>query len=266
MKKNLLLVIDMQNDFCRPDGALYVPHAENDVKRVSAFILNHEKAIDHILFTQDTHHYLDIAHPGFWKNAAGERPALYTNISFTDFKNEVWLPVTDKEAVGNYLAALEAQGEFPHVIWPEHCIVGSEGAAIVSELLEAGRQWSFSSGKTFQVISKGLNPLTEHFGALRANIPNKNDASTLLNEELKTIICDYENIIIAGEAKSHCVANTIKQIFELDEFKGNMLILDDCMSNVPGFEESAQEIYQMAANRGAQFISSSMLNRSLDFR
>jgi nicotinamidase/pyrazinamidase len=70
-KKNLLLIIDMQHNFAANGGSLYVPGAEEDVLRVAKVIVKHDKAIDHIIFTQDTHHVLDISHPGFWRNEKG---------------------------------------------------------------------------------------------------------------------------------------------------------------------------------------------------
>ena len=63
-KKNLLIVIDMQNDFCLPDGALYVPGAEDDIQRVKNFIDRNYRMIDHIVLTQDNHQVIDISHPG----------------------------------------------------------------------------------------------------------------------------------------------------------------------------------------------------------
>jgi nicotinamidase/pyrazinamidase len=65
-----------------------------------------------------------------------------------------------------------------------------------------------------------------------------------------------ENIIIAGEAKSHCIANTLKQILELEKYSFNLTVLDDCMSPVPGFEKIADPIYQKARDAGVQFIKS----------
>ena len=70
MKTNLLL-IDCQNDFMEPTGALYVPGAEKDAERISALIQNNALNIDNIYATLDQHHYLDIAHPSFWKDKNG---------------------------------------------------------------------------------------------------------------------------------------------------------------------------------------------------
>jgi nicotinamidase/pyrazinamidase len=73
---------------------------------------------------------------------------------------------------------------------------------------------------------------------------------------LDQLQAQFENIIIAGEAKSHCIANTLKQILELEKYSFNLTVLDDCMSPVPGFEKIADPIYQKARDAGVQFIKS----------
>ena len=69
--KTVLLVVDMQNDFCLPSGSLYVPGAEKDVERLSRLIKEKMTVIDKIILTADEHHVMDIAHPSYWKRASG---------------------------------------------------------------------------------------------------------------------------------------------------------------------------------------------------
>ena len=40
-----LLVIDPQNDFCHPDGSLFVPGADDDVERLAAFVESLKRAL-----------------------------------------------------------------------------------------------------------------------------------------------------------------------------------------------------------------------------
>jgi nicotinamidase/pyrazinamidase len=248
--KNLLLIIDMQNDFCLPGGALYVDGAEKDVARLSRFISTNEQYIDKIILTRDTHHVIDISHPAFWENENGENPSPFTPISLADIESQKWRPKFFVREAKKYLEDLDKQREFGHVIWPEHCINGSSGAAIADELMVAVGHWA-RKGNYFEVVQKGLNPLSEHFGAIRANIPVPDDVQTLPNPQLIRELKTYDNIIIAGEAKSHCVANTIKQILEAGAIKGQLIILDDAMSNVTGFENLATPIYSNALKKGA---------------
>lgn len=261
--KNLLLIIDMQNDFCQPYGALYVPGAENDAMRLSRFIEINESKIDEIVLTQDNHHIIDISHPEFWTDKDGLCPQPFTLITPEDIKKRKWIPKYFPTEASDYIEKLSEQGEFAHFIWPEHCIIGSEGAAIHNIILEAVRKWA-RKGRFFNVIQKGVNPLTEHFGALRANIPIENDIQTQPNKLLIEKLSLAENIIIAGEAKSHCVANTIKQILETEAIKGQLFVLEDAMSNVPGLEKLADPIYQQALKRGATFTTTKEIFKKLN--
>jgi len=254
--KTLLLIIDMQNDFCRTDGALYVNGAEKDVARLGSFIKTNSDKIDHIIMTQDNHHVIDISHPGFWKDKKGNLPLPFTVISVEDVRNGDWIPRFWREGAVEYIHKLEKQGEFPHVIWPEHCIIGSSGAAIVDEIMQPVIDWA-RKGNFFDIIIKGTNPLTEHFGALRANVPIEGSPETQINAELIRKLEHFDDILMTGEAKSHCVANTIKQMFDINGMTRKLVILEDCMSNVTGFETIALPIYQKARKEGARFALSS---------
>jgi nicotinamidase/pyrazinamidase len=80
MKKDvLLLVIDMQYDFCFPDGALYVHGAEKDAERLGRFINKYSERIDHIVLTQDNHNVIDISHPAYWEDPNGNHPLPFMN-------------------------------------------------------------------------------------------------------------------------------------------------------------------------------------------
>lgn len=248
--KNILLIIDMQFDFCNPEGALFVPGAETDVANVASFI--ESEHLDGIILTQDTHHVLDISHPVFWADKNGLPPDPFTVIKYADIADGIWSPVYEKEYAVGYVKNLEAQGEFPHIVWPEHCIWGSKGASVDSTVMDAVEKWA-RKGNYFSVVCKGKNPLTEHFGALRANIPIKGDASTQLNLDLLAQLAAAEKIYLAGEAKSHCVANTLKQLLD-SAVSSQIVVLENCMSNVPGFESLADPIYLQAKTMGVQFL------------
>ena len=134
--KTVLLVVDMQNDFCLPSGSLYVPGAEKDVERLSRLIKEKMTVIDKIILTADEHHVMDIAHPSYWKNKRGEHPAPFTTISWWEVLSGEWIPFGDREEVIDYLRRLIENEEYKHMIWPEHCLYGSEGAAITPVLME----------------------------------------------------------------------------------------------------------------------------------
>lgn len=263
-KKNALLIIDAQYDFCNPKGALFVKGSVEDNQRLASFILNNIDEIDFMAATLDSHHLNDIAHPSFWKDKNGNNPPAFTVISAKDVRDGNWIPRFYPPQVAlNYLDELEKQGEFPHVIWPTHCLIGSKGHSIDDVVFDAIKAYQYK-GKTCQFVTKGTHPLTEHFGAFRAQVPIKGEPSTGVNLDLMKRIAEYENVYLAGQAKSHCVANTLKQALEITpELAKKFIILEDCMSSVEGgptqgvtFEQLAQPIYDNAKNAGVRFTTS----------
>lgn len=253
--KIFLLIIDMQYDFCSPRGSLYVKGSDKDVSRLARFISFNEPEIDQIIFTQDTHNVIDISHPVFWEDKYGNFPKPFTEISLKKVLGGIWQPRFQKGKAVEYIRKLELQGEYPHTIWPEHCIIGSQGAAIVDEVLEPAKAWA-RKGKYYEVVIKGTNPLTEHFGALKSNVPIAGCSETQLNTDLVNKLMHASKVYIAGEAKSHCVANTVKQLLPLGGIAKKLFILEDCMSDVEGFEKIALPIFQKARNEGVTFTTS----------
>lgn len=252
--KTLLLIIDMQNDFCSAEGALYVPGAEGDVHRLLVFMEAFRERIDDIWLTQDNHQIMDIAHPAFWKDREGNPPVPFTTITDSEVREGKWIPRTEKKEVMVYLEQLKANGEYSHTIWPEHCIWGSVGAAIVPGVMAGVKEWA-REGKYFRILSKGTHPLTEHFGAFRANISREDAPETVLNKVLIDELSTYDVIWVAGEAQSHCVATSVKQLLDFPEIVRKLVILEDCMSPVEGCENLASPIFEAAAAGGALFTT-----------
>ncbi len=255
---DILLIMDPQNDFCNPGndsekkGTMYVPGAEKDMSRLSYFILANIKNLKHIVVTLDSHYYNDISHPNFWINKESKHPEPFSQISYEDVKNEYWMPMFAPERVKEYLKKLEEQGEYPHTIWPEHCLIGSEGAAIYKTIFEAITQWS-KQGKFFQPVMKGQYPFSEHFGAFAAQVRFEDVADTEINTDLIDELGRFDKIFVGGQAKSHCVANTLKQMNNYAPgLVSKLIILEDTMSNVPGFENIADDIYKKSVYLGAK--------------
>ena len=153
----------------------------------------------------------------------------------------------------DYLKDLELQGEYPHIIWPTHCLIGSEGAAIYQPVMVALEEWA-KLGTYYVTVQKGSYPFTEHFGAFKAQIPNPAVPETQLNERFLNTLNQYETVYLSGQAKSHCVANSLKQILdEAPELAKKLIVLEDTMSNVTGFETIADPIYKRAKEMGVKF-------------
>ncbi len=257
--KTAFLIIDAQYDFCNPAGALYVPGAQDDVQRLSQLIIRNATKIDAIYATLDTHPVNDISHPSFWKDSNGNAPAPFTLITAADVPSGKWTPRIEPEKVLSYLQKLEIQGEFTHCIWPEHCLHGSRGAALEDSLLEALRQFAHT-GKEYHTIQKGTHPLTEHFGIFQAQIPIEEAPETQLNRPLLNALAEYDRVYLCGEAKSHCVATSLKQAMQYaPELARKFIIIEDIMSDVTGFGYLGDPIYEQARQSGIRFIKSTAL-------
>ena len=255
--KNALLIIDTQFDFCHPDGALFVPGAEQDIERMASLIRRRTDHIDHIVVTLDTHHLLDIAHPLFWRNADGNHPAPFTRITADDVETDRWVPQFFPNKARQYVHDLEANGQFEHFIWPEHCLIGSRGAALHDTLLDALTYWSRQRERDYVAVQKGLYSLTEHFGIFRAQVPDPAVPETQLNTALIADLDRFDTIYIMGEAKSHCVANSLKQLLDFaPTLMPKVVVVTDCMSDVTGLGYLAAPIYQEALTRNVRFMES----------
>lgn len=237
-----LLVIDPQNDFCDPrDGSLFVPGADRDMGRLAAMVDRLAPKIADVHVTLDSHHPVDIAHPVFWSDTAGGHPAPFTSISVADVEAGRWT-TTLAGARGralDYLRALESGGRYPHTVWPPHCLIGSAGHNVVPELFAALKRWEDQRFGVVDYVTKGSNLWTEHFSAVQAEVPDPEDPDTQINARLIDTLERADLIALAGEAGSHCLANTVRDIaaqFSDPTYVAKMVLLTDATSPVPGFE------------------------------
>jgi|TARA_R110000851_G_scaffold145114_5_gene284456 nicotinamidase/pyrazinamidase len=258
--KNALVLIDCQKSFCDPDGALFVQGAVEDSQRTSDFILRNSNEIDLVAMTFDSHDVLDISHPAWWRKANGDSIDPYTTVTLADIDNGVYFANKDPKRSRDYVQSLEANGEFPHFIWPEHCVVGRTGWAIQDDIRQAVESWELEHKTWKQKVTKGSNPYTEHFGAFRANVPMEDDQSTQANTRFLSLLSEFENVYLCGQARDYCVVNTLKQALEIaPQLASNIIVLDDCMSSVNASPEvmgRAQKIYDDAKSAGVRFTTS----------
>lgn len=258
MKNTKLLIIDPQHDFCSPSGSLYVPGAEKDMERLSLFIDVNSRKFSEIIVTLDSHHYFDIAHPVFWRNAKGENPPVFELIRYNDLESGKWTPVRPelKDRVTEYVKELEDGGKYPLCIWPPHCLIGSNGHQVYSRLYKSLICWQEENLSTIKYITKGYNYLTEHYSAIKAEVPDENDESTHANMELVKSIEDSDEVIVAGEALSHCVMSTIKDLISLfsnKESAKKITVLRDASSPVYGFQEECESEVRKLSDKGVVF-------------
>lgn len=254
--RRVLLVIDPQNDF-HGGGSLAVPGADEDAMRIAKLI--HEKGGDfaEIIVTLDSHHKIHIAHGAFWTNDAGETPTPFSVILKADIESGKWKPRDPglMEHVKNYCDALEHSDKQSLVIWPYHCLVGSSGHNVKDVILDALLAWTEKYNKNVQFVMKGQNKLTEHYSALAADVPVEEDKNTMLNRGLMEKFENASNIVVCGQAKSHCVNHTVRDIIQNLKNKADaskIILLEDAMSSVAGFEAVAEKFMDYSREAGVQ--------------
>lgn len=259
MPKTVLLIIDPQIDFCDPaEGALYVSGAQHDMKRLANMINRHQNKIDEIYVTLDSHHLIHIAHPIFWCDADGNHPAPFTSISLADVKNKRWMPTLTGgyERALAYVQALEREARYTLTIWHPHCLIGSRGHAVFPVLFNALAAWETKHFKFVDYIAKGGNAWTEHYSAIQADVPDAEDPATHINLRLIKNLQQSDLVLIAGEALTHCVANTVRDLVDNNSgdklFAEKLLLLEDATSSIPGFETHGQNFISELNARGMQ--------------
>ncbi len=252
-----LLIIDGQYDFCDPAGALSVPGADKDMERLGAMICRGKNKISDIRATLDSHRYLHIAHPVWWVDDRGNHPEPFTVISFDDLKGNsprwrAFNPGFQQRSV-EYAEKLKRNGRYQLTIWPPHCLIGSRGHQVYEPLYEALHEWE-KGFAAVDYVTKGVNMFTEHYSAVRADVEDPGDHSTLLNTGFIKRLQEADRIGIAGEALSHCVANTVRDVadqFGEDQIK-KFVLLEDASSPVPGFEDLALDFVSEMKSRGME--------------
>jgi len=236
--RTALLNIDFQNDFGdQPGAALPVPGAMADAMRMAMVVRQRPRRFEHVVSTLDTHARIDIAHPAGWRDPAGNMPAPFTCITAAEVARGDWVPYDMALLYDRWLAyvrALEETGRFLLIVWPTHCVHGTWGHKVLPVLQRAYTEWERVTGCKVEYVRKGSNPNTEHFGAFAAEVPDPADSATALNVPLLEKLARFDQIVVAGEAKSHCVRVTVDQ---LAEYLGTdrihrIVLLTDCTSPV----------------------------------
>ncbi len=255
-----LFVIDPQNDFCDPKGSLFVPGASEDMARLHAWARPRIDDFATMIVSMDQHHVWDISHPSFWRDADGARPAPFTQITPEDLEKGLWRPDLSAlmSKIAGYLKSLKELGRYSHTIWPEHCLVGSWGANLCAPIFELCKEFESRRQRPVTYFMKGLNANTEHFSVVKAEVPNPEDGHTMVNQELLKIVADpaLDDVYVAGEALSHCVAATIEDLLdEAPQLAAKLVLVRNATSAVPGFEEQAREKLASFEARGVRMIN-----------
>ena len=280
-----LVAVDVQNTFCIPDFELFVggrsgTAAVDDNRRLCEFVYRNLGAITRIVATLDTHQAPQIFHSIFLVNEAGEHPAPYSLISAEDIERGVWrfnaelagslgyeAAYVDRQ-LRHYTRALAQSGKYALTLWPYHAMLGGIGHALAPAFEEAAFFHSLARRTQPDFEIKGRHPLTEHYSVLGPEVRADADGHSLAhkNHALVERLAEYDAVVIAGQAKSHCVAWTVQDL--LDELKAidpalaqRVYLLEDCTSPVvvPGaidYTDEADAAFQSFAAAGVRLVRS----------
>lgn len=280
-----LMVIDGQNTFCIPTGELFVAGrsgnaAVEDNVRLCEFIYRNLGVITQIAATMDTHYAHQIFHPAFWVDGAGNHPDPYTFITRDDVYNGIWKvnPAIAYTLVhGNY-AGLDAHvhhyvdeltrgGKYALTIWPYHAMLGGVDHALVASVHEAIFFHSVARNSRTNFQIKGGNALTENYSVLKPEVLTGSHGQPIgqRNSVFIETLLEFDVVIIAGQAKSHCVAWTIEDLLTEISAQDRRLaekvwLLEDCSSPVvvPAYDytDDANAAYERFAQAGMHVVRS----------
>ncbi len=281
-----LVIVDCQNTFCIPGFELFVGGrsgvgAVDDNVRLCEFIYRNLGLISEIVPTMDTHTAVQIFHPIFWINETGEHPKPHTVISLEDVEKGVWKanPVVAFGATGgdmrrlqrhavHYVRTLSKRGKYPLMVWPYHAMLGGIGHALVSAVEEALFFHCVARTSQTRLEIKGDHPLTEHYSVLHPEVREGADGRPIVERDtgLVTRLLEFDLVVIAGQAKSHCVAWTIDDLLTEVRARNPQLVekvylLEDCTSPVvvPGvvdFTEEADAAFRRFGDAGMHVVRS----------
>jgi len=161
MPQRALILVDIQYDFV-PGGALAVPDGNSVVSVANQWIDRFVENSELVVATQDWH---PPHHVSFITQNPGRR-------------------------VGEFV---EVDG-VPQVIWPDHCVQNTHGAALVNEL---------HSGKIQVVVQKGTDPRIDSYSGFFDN--NRRKQTELADRLRQSAVRD---VYILGLATDYCVKFT----------------------------------------------------------
>jgi nicotinamidase-related amidase len=263
-RRVILLLVDPQVDFIHTDGSLSVPGAVEDTRRTIAWIFRHLESLTSIAASLDSHIPTQIFYSTWWSDAAGGHPAPFTAITSADVDQQHWRPVFERQWSLTYVHALETSAKKALMIWPYHTMIGTPGHTITPALYEAIAYHSSARQSRPTFLHKGSIPKTEHYSILEPEVKVPDHPQGELNTEFLRMLAEYDLIYVAGQAKSHCVLETITSVMRYyanqPEEIAKWRILTDCMSSVAhptlDFEAMANATLADYAKRGLRLVTS----------
>jgi nicotinamidase/pyrazinamidase len=260
----LLLLVDTQVDFIHTDGTLSVPGAVDDTRRTIEWIFRNVGKITAIAASLDSHVPFQIFYPTWWRNREGQYPEPFTVIRSDEAKAGQWQPVYEPEWSLQYLEKLEREAKKELMIWPYHTMIGTPGHTITPALYEAIVYHSAARRTEPIFLTKGSIPETEHYSILEPEVKVPDHPQGGVNTQFLDMLATHDLIYIAGQAKSHCVLETVNSMMRYfrkqPQVITKMRILADCMSSVAhptiDFDALANQAFEAFAAEGLQLVLS----------
>jgi nicotinamidase/pyrazinamidase len=206
--KTLLLMIDVQNDFC-PGGALAVQDGDGVIAPLNALSAAFARAEGNVAVTQDWH---PAGHVSFASSHQGKQPGI-------DLANE--------------------RGQ---LLWPDHCVQGTKGAAFHDDLELNAVNLFIRKGKR-----KGIDSYSAFF---------ENDRCTPTGLEGAIKQMNIETVIIGGLATDYCVFYSAMDCRRLGF---NTIIASDAVRGVDQPSGSVEKAIVEMRAAGIAFITSTQL-------
>ncbi|MDP2483122.1 MAG: hypothetical protein Q8W45_07550, partial [Candidatus Palauibacterales bacterium] len=161
------------------------------------------------------------------------------------------------------------EGRYPLMIWPYHALLGSIGHALVSSLDEAVFFHSIARQTAARFEVKGDTPLTENYSVFSPEVTLGPGGERIASPNLSLFdhLMEFDKVIVAGQAASHCVAWTLHDLLTAiqardPELATRIYIMEDCMSSVVvppavDFTEDAEEALDLFEEHGMHRVRSS---------
>ncbi len=280
-----LVAVDIQNTFCIPGFELFVggrsgTGAVDDNRRLCQFLYRNLDIITHITTTMDTHQAIQIFHALYLVDDRGRHPPAHTLITEEDLEDGRWrfnpvlAPTLDIDPdygdrhLRHYARRLRATGKYDLTVWPYHAMLGGIGHALVSAVEESFFFHSVARYSRPEFHTKGDHPLTEAYSALGPEVLEGPDGESIAHksELLLQKAIEFDAVIIAGQAKSHCVAWTVEDLLQQIQTRdqglaGKIYLLDDCataiyVEGVLDYTDQAEAAYQRFAEAGMHVVRS----------
>jgi nicotinamidase-related amidase len=284
-RKVCLVAVDVQNTFCIPAFELFVAGrsgtgAIDDNRRLCEFVYRNLDAITQIIPTLDTHQAMQVFHALWLVDSKGNHPEPYTLISADDVAEGRWQVDPEvAEALGleldyarrhlvHYTRALDESGKYRLTIWPYHAMLGGIGHALVPAVEEAIFFHTVARHSQPDFRVKGTLPLTEHYSVFGPEVTEGPDGDTLGRHDAELVekLLGFDAVVIAGQAKSHCVAWTIDDLLRSPavgerELAEKVYLLEDCTSpvvvpEVADYTEEADAAFARFAEAGMHVVRS----------